>query len=78
MRKFKPGGKTPLKNGYQTKLEQKKKLNPELASSYLKMIGILRWAVELGNIGIFTEGIGNYIVLGVTIIGTPIGFVSYF
>ena len=42
-------------NGYRPELEQSDDLSPEIASHYLKLIGILRWAVELGRIEIFTE-----------------------
>ena len=47
--------KQPLPNGYQTELRQSDELIPELVSSYLQLIDILRWAVDLGRIKILTE-----------------------
>ena len=55
LRNTKASGKQPLTSIYQLEMEQSEELNPELASWYLQLIGILRWAVELGRIDIFTE-----------------------
>ena len=55
LRKVKLAGKHPFQDGYLPELEQRNELIPELASSYLQFIGILRWEVELGRIDIFTE-----------------------
>ena len=48
-------GKHPFLNGYQPELKQSDELILELESCYLQLIVILRWAVELGHIYIFTE-----------------------
>ena len=55
LRNVKSAEKQPLPNGYRTELEQSDELSPELASRYLQLIGILRWAMELGHIEISTE-----------------------
>lgn len=48
-------GKQPLPTGYRPELDTSDELNPELSSRYLQLIGILRWAVELGRIDICCE-----------------------
>jgi hypothetical protein len=53
--KVKTSGKQPLPTGYRPELEQSAELDSEQASRYLSLIGMLRWAVELGRIDIFTE-----------------------
>jgi hypothetical protein len=55
LRKCNKAGKQPLPNGYRPELEATDELNEELSSRYLQLIGILRWAVELGRIDIYTE-----------------------
>ena len=55
MRKVKLDGKQPFPNEYRMDLEQSDDMIPEIASRYLQLVGILRWAVDLGHIGIFTE-----------------------
>ena len=55
MRKVKLDGKQPFPNEYRMDLEQRDDMIPEIASRYLQLVGILRWAVDLGHIGIFTE-----------------------
>ena len=48
-------GKQPLPSSYRPELEKSDKLGTELMSQYLQLIGILRWAVDLGRIDIFCE-----------------------
>ena len=55
LRVTKTSGKQPLPSSYRPKLEQSDELGTELMSRYLRLIGILRWAVELGQIDIFCE-----------------------
>ena len=55
LRKFKPDGNQPFPNRYCPELEQSNEMISELALSYLQLIGVLHWAVELGNIDIFVE-----------------------
>jgi hypothetical protein len=43
---------TPLSSGYQTELDVSALLDDDFTSWYQKLIGILRWAVELGRIDI--------------------------
>ncbi len=47
--------KNPLPSGYKPELDITDELGAELASRYLQLIGIARWAVELGRIDIFLE-----------------------
>ena len=47
--------KNPFPTDYKPELDVTKELGPELASRYLQLIGIARWAVELGRIDIFLE-----------------------
>ena len=55
LRHTKSGATQPLPSGYQPDLEQSDELGPDLASRYLQLIGILRWAVEIGRIDIYAE-----------------------
>jgi hypothetical protein len=48
-------GRTPLPVAYKPELELSKELDGEMISRYLQLIGILRWAVELGQIDIALE-----------------------
>ena len=41
--------------GYDPELDTSPELDPNTASYYLTIIGILRWMVELGRIDIITE-----------------------
>jgi hypothetical protein len=45
----------PFPVNYRPECDVSKELGPELGSRYLQLIGILRWAVELGRIDIYTE-----------------------
>jgi hypothetical protein len=52
--------KTKVKNpfpttSYKPELDVTDELDPELASRYMQLIGILRWAVEIGQIDIYLE-----------------------
>jgi hypothetical protein len=55
LRTTKRRGRTPLPVAYKPELEQTKELAPAMISRYLQLIGILRWAVELGRIDIALE-----------------------
>ena len=46
----------PFKMGYDPELDISPELDPDAASYYLTIIGILRWMIELGRIDIMTEG----------------------
>ena len=45
----------PFKMGNDPELDISPELDPDAASYYLTIIGILRWMVELGRIDIITE-----------------------
>ena len=45
----------PFPQAYRPECDVSKELNEDLASRYLQLIGILRWAVELGRIDIYIE-----------------------
>jgi hypothetical protein len=47
--------KNPFPMNYQLKLDVLNELGPELSSHYLQLIGIARWAIELGHINIHHE-----------------------
>jgi len=47
--------KDPFPANYKPELDVTEELGPELISRYLQLIGIARWAVELGRIDIFHE-----------------------
>ena len=47
--------KDPFPKGYKPELDVTEELEPELASRYLQLIGICRWAVEIGRVDIFLE-----------------------
>ena len=53
--KVKLDGNQPLPNGYWPELEQSGKLSLELESRYMKLIGILCWALEPRCTDIFVE-----------------------
>jgi hypothetical protein len=46
---------TPLSNGYRPELDQSNKLDARRASYYQGVIGVLRWACELGRIDILVH-----------------------
>jgi hypothetical protein len=45
----------PFAGGYKPELDEIPELDPTTANFYQSQIGILRWCVELGSIGIITE-----------------------
>ena len=45
----------PYKMGYDPELDTSQELDPDAASYYLTIIGVLRWMIELGRIDIITE-----------------------
>ena len=47
--------KSPLKSGYRPELDVSQELKAEGLSYYQELIGILRWAVELGRVDILLE-----------------------
>ena len=53
--KLKTTAKNPFPSGYKPELDLTTELNDALASRFLQLIGILRWAIELGRLDIFVE-----------------------
>ena len=53
--KLKTTAKSPFPNGYKPELDVTLELNDVQTSRFLQLIGILRWAVELGRLDIFVE-----------------------
>jgi hypothetical protein len=47
--------KNPFPTGYKPEIDVADELSPELASRYMQLIGILRWAVEIGQINIYLK-----------------------
>jgi hypothetical protein len=47
--------RNPFPTGYRPELDVTEELDQKLASRYMQLIGILRWAVEIGRIDIFLE-----------------------
>lgn len=47
--------KNPFPTGYKPEIDVTDELTPNLASRYMQLVGILRWAVEIGRIDIFLE-----------------------
>ena len=45
---FRNSVKNPFPTGYKPELDVTEELGPEMISRYLQLIGIWRWAVELG------------------------------
>ena len=54
-RGLKSTAKTPFTTTYRPELDTTDELNDELSSRYSQLIGVLRWAVELGRIDIYYE-----------------------
>jgi len=46
---------TPFPSTYKPELDVTWELNADLASRYSQLIGILRWAIEIGRLDIYTE-----------------------
>jgi hypothetical protein len=53
--KLKSTAKNPFPNGYRPELDISTELGEEMATRFMQLVGILRWAVELGRIDIYTE-----------------------
>jgi hypothetical protein len=53
--KLKSTTRNPFPSGYKPELDVTPELNDELGSRFLQLIGILRWAIELGRLDIFVE-----------------------
>ena len=49
------GIKTPMQYNYRPELDTTPELDDRLASRYAQLVGILRWAIELGRIDIYFE-----------------------
>ncbi len=47
--------RTPFPSNYRPELDITQELGPEMASEYMQLIGIARWAVELGPLDIYNE-----------------------
>ena len=45
----------PFPTGYKLEIDVTEELNQKLASRYMQLIGILHWAMEIGQINIFLE-----------------------
>jgi Reverse transcriptase (RNA-dependent DNA polymerase) len=53
--KLKSTAKNPFPSGYKPELDVTLESNDQMTSRYLQLMGILRWAIELGRIDIFVE-----------------------
>jgi hypothetical protein len=52
---LKSNAKNPFPTGYKPELDITDELDGDLASRFMQLIGILRWAVEIGRIDIYLE-----------------------
>jgi hypothetical protein len=52
---LKTTARNPFLTGYKPELDVTPELNDELGLRFLQLIGILRWAIELGRLDIFVE-----------------------
>ena len=52
---LKSTAQNPFPTGYKPEIDVTEELDHTLASRYMQLIGILRWAVEIGRINIFLE-----------------------
>ena len=61
---LKSTAKEPVPLSYKPELDVSPELGPKLASRYRQMVGILRWAVELGRVDIYYETVilSHYLV----------------
>ena len=55
LQKLKSTAKNPFPSGYKPELDVTPELNDHLTSHYLQLMGILRWAIELGRVDMFVE-----------------------
>ena len=53
--RLKSTARNPFPSGYKPELDVTPELNDELGSRFLQLIGVLRWANELGRLDIFVE-----------------------
>ena len=53
--KFPSRAVTPMKSEFIPELDTSKELSPDDTTFYQELIGILRWAVEIGRVDILTE-----------------------
>ncbi|KAI2489309.1 Reverse transcriptase (RNA-dependent DNA polymerase) [Fragilaria crotonensis] len=53
--KLKSTARNPFPSGYKPELDVTPELSDEMGSRFLQLIGILRWAIELGRLDIFVE-----------------------
>jgi hypothetical protein len=51
--RMKLAAKNPFPSGYRPELDATVELHDEMVSRFLQLIGILRWAVELGRLDIY-------------------------
>lgn len=54
-RQFAKWAESPVASGYRPEVDLSPVLNNEQANYYQNLIGVLRWAVELGCIDIYTK-----------------------
>jgi hypothetical protein len=52
---LKSNAKNPFPTGYKPEIDVTEELDSNLVSRYMQLIGILRWAVEIGRIDIYLE-----------------------
>jgi hypothetical protein len=52
---LKSKARNPFPTGYKPEIDVTDELDPALASRFMQLIGILRWAVEIGRIDIYLE-----------------------
>ena len=53
--RMKQSARNPFPSGYRPELDASAELHDEMVSRFLQLIGILRWAVELGRLDIYLE-----------------------
>jgi hypothetical protein len=53
--KLKSTAKNPFPSGYKPELDVTAELNDHRTSRYVQLMGILRWAIELGRVDLFME-----------------------
>jgi hypothetical protein len=53
--KFKSTVRNQFPTGYKPELDVTPELNEELGSRFLQLVGIFRWAIELGQLDIYIE-----------------------
>jgi len=52
---LKGSARTPFISSYQPEIDVSTELNVDMASRYSQLIGILRWAIKIGRLDIYTE-----------------------